>query len=116
MAELPAKEGAARPPVGQIGFHLAVEGGGVVVVANVRQLMDHHVFNGGLGIGHQVEGEAETVFAGAAAEAGAGGGDSDAGGLHAHALGPVGHQGRQCLFCLLPPCVRLCRRRLRVGG
>lgn len=34
----------------------------MVVVANVRQLMDHHVFNGGLGIGHQVEGEAETVL------------------------------------------------------
>ena len=48
MAELPAKEGAARPPVGQIGIHLAVEGRGVVVVANVCQLMDHHVFNGGL--------------------------------------------------------------------
>ena len=36
----------------------------------------------------------EFTFAGAAAEAGAGGGDSDAGGLHAHALGPVGHQRR----------------------
>ena len=85
-------------------------------MADMRQFVHHHIFDGVWRVGHQVQGEAEPVFPGAAAEAGAGGGDGDAGGLHAHALRPQAHQRRELLCGLPPPQGGLLRRRLRVGG
>ena len=64
-------------------------------MADMGQLMHHHILDGLRGIGHQVQGEAETVFPGAAAEPCPGGGDPDPGGPDAHDPGPIGHPLRQ---------------------
>ena len=60
-------------------------------MADMGQLMHHHILDGLRGIGHQVQGEAETVFPGAAAEPCPGGGDPDPGGPDAHDPGPIGY-------------------------
>lgn len=74
------QQGLPLPPVRQAALHLGVEGGTVVFMADMGQLMHHHILDGLRGIGHQVQGEAETVFPGAAAEPCPGGGDPDPGG------------------------------------
>ena len=71
-----------------------VEPGAVVFLPDVAQLVDHHGVNGFRRVLHEIEGEADAVFAAAAAKAGFGGSDLHArgddphpGGVHRHPLG-----------------------------
>ena len=77
------------PIVGQHAFDEPVEHSAVVLVPYVGELVDHHVVDGRLGIGHEPPGEGQPILPGAAAEAGLGGGDRKARGDHAHAPGVV---------------------------
>ena len=63
------------------------------MVAEVGQLVDDHVFYGRVGVGHQVQREAQTPLGRAAAEAGAGGCNPYAARVYAHFAGPAGDQG-----------------------
>ena len=55
----------ARFPVGEILRDQRVEGGGVVVVADVRKLMDDDIVDGLGRIEHKPPGKADAVFAAA---------------------------------------------------
>ena len=83
-------------------------------MADMGQLMHHHILDGLRWIGHQVQGEAEAVFPGAAAEPCPGGGDPDPGGADAHDPGPIGHPLRQKGLGLLAKGLLLLRGGLRV--
>ena len=83
-------------------------------MADMGQLMHHHILDGLRGIGHQVQGEAEAVFPGAAAKSCPGGGDPDPGGPDAHDPGPIGYPLGQVSLGLPAKGLLLLRGGLRV--
>ena len=86
----------------------------MVFMADMGQLMHHHILDGLRGIGHQVQGEAEAVFPGAAAKSCPGGGDPDPGGPDAHDPGPIGYPLGQVSLGLPAKGLLLLRGGLRV--
>ena len=85
------------------------------MVADMRQLMHHHIVNGLLRILHQVQGEADAVLPGAAAEPRPGSGDLHRRGDDAHNGGVVSHLSRQHLLRPLPQSRDLRFRQGRMG-
>ena len=81
--------------VRQHAFPQPVKGRGVVVVANVTQLVHHHIVYGCLWVLHQVEGKADAVLPVAGAKALFGTCYLDPGGGYAQNLAVIGHPRRQ---------------------